>query len=97
MAYRLRLSARAIREIGEAYGWYEAQLPGLGLEFLKALDGQFDLLTRTPELYPTIHRSVHRALLARFPYGVYYAAHHESISILGVIHTARHPRRWPRV
>src|SRR5256885_17202101 len=30
MAYRLKVSARAVREIGEAYEWYEEQLHGLG-------------------------------------------------------------------
>ncbi len=30
MAYRLTVSDRAVREIGEAYEWYEEQLHGLG-------------------------------------------------------------------
>lgn len=30
MAYRLTVSDRAVREIGEAYEWYEEQVPGLG-------------------------------------------------------------------
>ena len=37
MAHRLVISDRAVREIGEAYDWYEEQLPGLGAEFLAAL------------------------------------------------------------
>ncbi len=43
MAYRLRISDRAVREIGEAYEWYEEQLHGLGAEFIDALDAQFEL------------------------------------------------------
>jgi len=30
MAFRLKFSARALREIGEAQEWYELQNPGLG-------------------------------------------------------------------
>lgn len=31
VAYRLKFSSRAARELGEAYEWYEAQSQGLGL------------------------------------------------------------------
>jgi hypothetical protein len=48
MAYRLTVSDRAVREIGEAYEWYEEQLHGLGAEFIDALDAQFQLITQTP-------------------------------------------------
>jgi len=33
MAFRLKFSARAVREIGEAHTWYETQHSGLGEEF----------------------------------------------------------------
>ena len=96
MAYRLKLSRRAILEIGEAYEWYEEQLPGLGMQFLGTLDNVFALVVRSPGLYAETQRGVHRALLAHFPYSVFYAIRGEDISILGVIHTSRHPRLWPR-
>jgi len=48
MAYRLKVSARAVREIGEAYEWYEEQLHGIGAEFLDALDTQLRAIAQTP-------------------------------------------------
>ena len=96
MAYRLTVSARAIREIGEAYEWYEDQVPGLGTELLAALAAQFGIIAQSPRLYPETQRGVHRALLSRFPYGVFYATKADIVSVLGVVHTSRHPRRWPR-
>lgn len=96
MAYRLTVSKRAIREIGEAYEWYEEQVPGLGSEFIEALEAQFELIAQSPWLYAEIQRGVRRALLSRFPYGVFYASKGDIVSILGVVHTSRHPRRWPR-
>lgn len=41
MAHRLTVSDRAVREIGEAYEWYEMQFPHLGTEFLDAVDAQY--------------------------------------------------------
>ncbi len=46
MAYRLRVSHRAVQEIGDAYEWYEEQLYGLGVEFIDALDVQLQLKSR---------------------------------------------------
>jgi toxin ParE1/3/4 len=40
MAFRLKFSARALHEIGEAQEWYETQSPGLGAEFIAAMELQ---------------------------------------------------------
>jgi toxin ParE1/3/4 len=96
MAHRLIVSRRAERESGEAYEWYEEQLPGLGSEFVAALDAQLGLIQESPRLYVEVIPGVRRALLAHFPYGVFYASRGEIISILAVVHTSRSPRRWPR-
>ncbi len=96
MAHRLRVSDRAVREIGEAYEWYEEQLHGLGAEFIDALDAQLQLITQTPLLFPEIRRGIRRTLLSHFPYGVFYASKGDVVSVLAVVHTARNPRRWPR-
>ena len=96
MAYRLTVSDRAVREIGEAYEWYEEQLHGLGAEFIDALDAQLQLITQTPLLFPEIRRGIRRTLLSHFPYGVFYASKGDVVSVLAVVHTARNPRRWPR-
>ena len=95
MAYRLTVSDRAALEIVEAYEWYQEQHPGLGFEFLEALDEQFQAIIQSPQLYAQIHRGVRRALLRRFPYGVFYASKGEIISVLAVVRTSRRPRRWP--
>lgn len=96
MAYRLTVSARAVREIGEAYEWYEEQVPGLGRDFVDTLEAMFEVIARSPRIYAETQRGVRRALLSRFPYGVFYAMKGDIVSILGVVHTSRDPRSWPR-
>ena len=96
MAYQLTVSDRAALEIGEAYEWYQEQHPGIGFEFLEALDVQFQAISQSPQLYAQTQRGVRRALLRRFPYGVFYASKGEIISVLALLRTSRSPRRWPR-
>jgi plasmid stabilization system protein ParE len=92
---RLVVELRARTEIATAYAWYEEQAPGLGAEFLRALDAVLQRLAREPALYAVVHGRVRRALLRRFPYGVFYAEAGEAVVVLAVVHAHRHPRHWP--
>ncbi|WP_415879455.1 type II toxin-antitoxin system RelE/ParE family toxin [Methylomonas sp. TEB] len=96
MAYRLKFSARALRETGEAQEWYESQSSGLGDEFIAALELQLKRLEQAPLLYAEVIPSVRRALLPRFPFGVFYVVHGDLVHVLAVVHDARNPNRWPK-
>lgn len=96
MAYRLKFSARALREIGEAQEWYESQSPGLGGEFIAAMELQLKRLEQAPLLYAEVMPGVRRALLPRFPYGLFYAVRSDLVHILAVLHDARNPSHFPK-
>ena len=93
MAYRLTVSDRATREICEAYGWYQEQR--LGVEFIEALDAHFQAIVQPPQLYAQTERAVRRALLRRFPYGVFQASKGEILSVAAGVSTSRSARRRP--
>lgn len=96
MAFRLKFSGRALREIGEAQAWYELQNPGLGEEFIVAMESQLNRLVETPLLYAEVIPRVRRALLPRFPYGLFFSVRDDLIYVLAVLHDARNPRKWPK-
>lgn len=96
MAFGLKFSARALREIGEAQEWYELRSPGLGAEFIAAMELQLKRLEAAPLLYAEVIPNVHRALLPRFPFGLFYAVRGNLIHILAVLRDSRNPRRWPK-
>jgi plasmid stabilization system protein ParE len=89
------LSQRAAGEVQAAVAWYDAQGLGLGNEFLHAVDGAVTQISQRPHSFPTITADVHRALVRRFPYGIFFAIEPTSVVILAILHTHRHPRRWP--
>lgn len=95
MAYRLKFSGRAVREIGEAFDWYEEQSKGLGSEFELAFELQLKRLEQVPLLYTEIIPGVRRTLLPRFPYSIFYTVKNDSVHVLAVIHNSRNPKRWP--
>lgn len=62
----------AAADIEEAFLWYERQRAGLGNEFLAAVQSALDDLIAHPTRYPVMHRDTRRALVHRFPYGIFY-------------------------
>jgi plasmid stabilization system protein ParE len=81
-------------ELEEAFGWYEERTPGLGSEFMRAVRAAFATVSRNPEQFARVRGEIRRALVRRFPYAVYYIVEPGQISVIAVVHTRQHPRRW---
>lgn len=92
----LIIRAEAEADIEEAFAWYEQQSPGLGAEFIRAVDAALSAIQRHPELYPVVYKRSRRTLLRRFPYAIYFVTFPESIDLLACMGTRRYPRRWRR-
>lgn len=85
------LPARAADDVESARRWYEAQLPGLGNEFVAALDEAFLTILDFPRGFPVVYRKTHRYLLGRFPYCIYYQTDQEGIRVVACLHVALQP------
>jgi toxin ParE1/3/4 len=92
--YRLVIRPEARAEMAEAAGWYDAREQGLGRDFLRAVRAGTDVLRRNPYLYQVVFGDMRRALLRRFPYGIFYEIHGSDVVVLGCMHSARDPDEW---
>jgi plasmid stabilization system protein ParE len=81
-------------DLAEAFAWYEERRAGLGDRFLLSVEATLSAIKRYPESFPVVHRQVRRALLRRFPYGVFYTVAESAIVVFAVFHCGRAPRRW---
>lgn len=45
---------------------------------------------------PLVYRDVRRALLKRFPYGVFFRLRPDRIRVLAILHLSRDTSRWQR-
>jgi plasmid stabilization system protein ParE len=81
-------------DIAAAFAWYEEQRAGLGTDFLDEIERCFQRIEDHPEAYSIAYRRYRRALTRRFPYKVFYVVEQDFVSIVAVIHAARHPQRW---
>jgi plasmid stabilization system protein ParE len=72
MSRSVVIRRNAKRQIEEAFDWYESQASGLDDDFLVAVESVLTRMKETPLLYAQVYRDVHRALLPRFPYGLFF-------------------------
>lgn len=94
MDYVLVFRPEVREELDEAYSWYENQQAGLGDEFLDCVDEILNKICQMPESYAVVYKDVHRAILQRFPYAVYYRIISNRIIVIGIFHGRRDPKVW---
>jgi plasmid stabilization system protein ParE len=88
----LRRIAQA--EFDDAADWYEGQRAGQGAAFTAAVRRVLVDLGSRPEAHPEVYSDVREALVARYPYAVYYRPGPGQVTVLAVFHTSRDPAEW---
>lgn len=94
MKRSVRLREEAGRDLHAAAVWYQEQRRGLGHEFLDEVLSIFESVADRPLTYMLVYRRTRRALVRRFPFGVYFRVEHSEVPVVAVIHGSRHPRHW---
>lgn len=94
MSLPLHIRAEAGVDMEEAARWYEQQRGGLGHAFLDSVEAALRAIAEAPSRYPALERGVRRALLQRFPFGVFYLVETRRIVVLAVMHGSRDPQHW---
>jgi plasmid stabilization system protein ParE len=84
----------AAAELREAHAWYEERRPGLGSQLRDEIDRAVERVRESPELYAEVHGPIRRALIHRFPYGLFYLVEPERIVVVAVFHGRRDPKVW---
>ena len=94
MTQKIIIRPEAEKDINSAYDWYEEQQSGLGVEFAQALSDSMDLILEFPKMYSELYRGIRRALLKKFPYGIYYLVQDETDIVVAVHRLAMDPEKW---
>ena len=69
---RPALTPAAHADVLDAARHYNAQAPLLGFEFLDEFEQTTSLIHEAPLLFTIVDSPIRRALIHRFPYGVFY-------------------------
>jgi len=96
VSLKVHLRPEAEADIEDAAIWYERQRKGLGQNFLDDVLIALDTISENSNIYPVLHRQTRRAVVHRFPFGIFYRVEEGSVVVLAVMHGSRHPRRWKK-
>jgi plasmid stabilization system protein ParE len=88
----LREEAKA--EFDEAFDYYEARQPGLGVDFVSRVEAVFTRIGGNPVMHAIVFADIRKAVVTRFPYSVYYRAHADRVEVLAVFNSYRDPSIW---
>ena len=93
-----RLTVRPEAELDalEAASWYEGERADLGTEFLDELRTTFSRIEEGPQRFPVVFREARRAILHRFPFGVFFIVESDGAVVLAITHLRRHPSAWQK-
>jgi toxin ParE1/3/4 len=92
--YQLVVRRPAKADVRSAARRYEVQRPGLGREFVAEVDATLGHVAENPLQYQVLHRETRRAIVHRFPYGVFYRVEASNIVVFCVSHLHRDPASW---
>ena len=88
----LRTPAKA--EVTEATEWYSARSFETARRFIPMVDVTINRIAAAPDSFLRVGVRLRRAIFPHFPYAIYSVVLPDMTSVVGVIHTRRHPRRW---
>lgn len=94
MSLPVRIREEAEADLADAAAWYENQWPGLGDAFLAEIEAAPERLANNPQQYPVVHRQTRRALIHRFPFGIFFRTLEGEVVVIAVMHARRSPRQW---
>jgi toxin ParE1/3/4 len=94
MNYQLIIRPEAAADLADAFEWYEQRKAGLGRDLLARIESKLEEIKAHPGRFPVVHRDIRRALIRRFPYGIYFFAHGSALIVIAIFHAKRNPQRW---
>lgn len=94
MSFTLEITEEAESEAREAFLWYNEVDHILADRFESELSQAMNSIIDNPNKYQIRYKSIRIKFLESFPYGIHYVVEHETILVLGIIHTLRSPGKW---
>ena len=85
MALRVDYRSAALGDIVAAARQYEGHGPGFAAVFVAEIARVEALLSDVPRLYPAIEGPIRRAVLRRFPFGLFYLEEPDRILVLACL------------
>ena len=72
--------------------WYDEQQDGLGFEFIAEIKKTIKRIEQNPLQFPKEKTYIHKALVDRFPYSIFFYINDITINIFAIFNHSRNPK-----
>jgi hypothetical protein len=94
--YKLIINPFAEKDLQISTDWYNHQKENLGNDFLVEVENSLQKIQTNPLQFPVVKNSIRRAVLKRFPFGIYFFVKKDIINVFAIFHFSRNPLIWKR-
>src|SRR5262245_35217998 len=84
----------AQEEFEEAFDFYEGRRRGLSVAFVQRVEDVFDRISANPKIHGIVFADIRKAVVAKFPYCVFYRSDNTRVEVIAVFHSSRDPKIW---
>ena len=91
---KIKIHFLAKTELRESAHYYENEYPGLGTQFLEAVDIAIDDIRQHPLAWPELDFQVRAIQIKRFGYRMFYQIDEDTAFIVAISHCSREPLYW---
>src|SRR6185295_3777451 len=75
----------------EAREWYESRSPGLGFDFVRALEVALHAAIRNPNAFSIVDGELRQVIFRKFPYSLVYRCDPDQLVVIAIFHHRRNP------
>ncbi len=80
--YKIVITPTAEQDIQTGRNWYESQQSQLGVDFIDAIENTIQKVQSNPNVFSRIYKGIRKAIVKRFPFGIYYFVKTTSLTFL---------------
>jgi toxin ParE1/3/4 len=91
--FRLIINPFAELDLHSSFEFYELQKVGLGKDFLKEVETTLKRIETNPHQFYQVKTNVRRALLDKFPFGLFFYLKNDLITVFAAFHFSRNPEK----
>ncbi|MBK9332424.1 MAG: type II toxin-antitoxin system RelE/ParE family toxin [Ignavibacteria bacterium] len=91
LVYHILLRPEVYSDLKESFQWYSDQHEILGMEFIEQIESCFERIKSNPYSYQLIKKNLRRAIVRKFPFGIFYQIENNEIIIFAIFHLSRLP------
>lgn len=92
MSYQVLFRSPALKELEEAYMWYEDKKINLGERLLNEVQSTLDLLKLNPKIFQLQKKPFRQVHLKNFPYLMIFSVEKDIVVIYSFFHTSRNTK-----